>query len=155
MQNIPSTLRRTKSHGCRKDFFNGAPAGHFSKTFPEGPKVVKFVFSHTKLRKQPFFAEIFKIQGAPLPTPMLRAIKWPINVLVGHKSTPQVHSKVAHEHPSHHSGSPVGPSTHPDEFQSSNSNLQWVASRFESTQMSSWVATCCRVMATRQMISSL
>jgi len=29
--------------------------------------VVKFVFSHSKLRKQPFFAEIFKIQGGQAP----------------------------------------------------------------------------------------
>jgi len=43
------------THGRRKDFFQG------------GPKVVKF-FSHWKLRKQPFFAEIFKIQvGAKVP----------------------------------------------------------------------------------------
>ena len=39
--------------------------------------MVKFVFSHSKLRKQPFLAEIFKIQGGKiphcpfLPTPML------------------------------------------------------------------------------------
>jgi len=38
-------------HGRRKDF---------SK---EGPRVVKFVISHSKLRKQPFFAKHFKIQG--------------------------------------------------------------------------------------------
>jgi len=38
--------------------------------------VVKFVFSHSKLRKQPFFAEIFKIQQekAALPTPMARNV---------------------------------------------------------------------------------
>jgi len=30
--------------------------------------VVKFVFSHSKSRKQPFFAEIFKIQGGPWPS---------------------------------------------------------------------------------------
>jgi len=85
----------------------------------------------------------------------LKAIKWPISVLVGHERTPRVHNKVAHDRPSYYSERPVGPRTHPAEFQSSNSNLQWVASRFESTQMSSWLATCCRVMATRQMISSL
>ena len=28
--------------------------------------MVKFVFSHSKLRKLPFFADIFKIQGGPL-----------------------------------------------------------------------------------------
>jgi len=40
--------------------------GHqgFFQNFSRGrPKVVTFVFSQTELRKQPFFAEIFKIQG--------------------------------------------------------------------------------------------
>jgi len=31
--------------------------------------VAKFVFSHSKLRKQPFFANIFKIQGGQDPLP--------------------------------------------------------------------------------------
>jgi len=31
-----------------------------------GPKLVKFVFSHSKLRKQPSYVIIFKI-GGPLP----------------------------------------------------------------------------------------
>ena len=43
--------------------------------FSRGEKVVKFDFSFSKLRKQPFFVENFKIQGSnaplpPLPTPM-------------------------------------------------------------------------------------
>jgi len=40
-----------------------------------GPKVVKFVFFHSKLRKQPL-AEIFKTKGGAkaLPTPMDEAL---------------------------------------------------------------------------------
>jgi len=34
--------------------------------------VVKFDFSHSKLRKQYFFAENFKIQGEALPPPFRR-----------------------------------------------------------------------------------
>jgi len=66
-------------HGCRKDFFQwGAIRGCFKNFSRERPKVVKFDFSHSKLRKQPYFAEIFKIQGwprLPLPTPMYQDIK--------------------------------------------------------------------------------
>jgi len=40
-----------------------------SKIFLGGTKVVKFVFSHSKLRKQPCFAEIFKIKGVPWRLP--------------------------------------------------------------------------------------
>jgi len=44
-------------HGCRKDFFQRKEAiVDFSrgrkKAFPGGPKVVKFHFTHLKLRKQ-------------------------------------------------------------------------------------------------------
>jgi len=35
--------------------------------FPEGPKVVKFVFSHLKLRKQPFLFKFFKPRGTNVP----------------------------------------------------------------------------------------
>ena len=34
--------------------------------------MAKFVFSHSKLRKQPFFANIFKIQGGQDPLPPFR-----------------------------------------------------------------------------------
>jgi len=49
-------------HGRQKDFFLGwGLIVDFSrgskKDFPEGPKVVKFHFTHPKLRKRPFFAE--------------------------------------------------------------------------------------------------
>jgi len=40
------------------------------KKISRGPKVVKFNFSHSKLRKQPF-TEIFKIQVEPCPLPTL------------------------------------------------------------------------------------
>ena len=56
-------------HGRRKDFSRGATRVFF-QNFSRGPKVVKFVFSHSKSRKHRFFAEIFKIQRrslAPLP----------------------------------------------------------------------------------------
>jgi len=62
-------------HGRRNDFFQGGTLGDFSKIFLGGTKVVIFEFSHSKLRKQPFSAEIFKIQLSkdllpPLPMPM-------------------------------------------------------------------------------------
>jgi len=42
-------------------FPGGGPSGFFKMFFKCWPKVVKFVFCHSKLRKQPFFAEIFKL----------------------------------------------------------------------------------------------
>ena len=60
-------IHHYNNHGRRKDFFQGGGAlGDFSKIFPGGPKVVKFAFSHSKLKKT-FFAENFKIQGGPGP----------------------------------------------------------------------------------------
>jgi len=47
-------------YGRLKDFFQGEQLVDFSKSFSRGGKVLKFVFYHSKLRKQPFFAEIFK-----------------------------------------------------------------------------------------------
>jgi len=47
--------------------------GFFLNFSNGGPKVVKFDYFYLKLRKQPFFSENFKIQGAldpPFPTPM-------------------------------------------------------------------------------------
>ena len=41
------------------------PLADFSKIFLRGRRV-EFVFSHSKVRKQPFLAEIFKIKGWPL-----------------------------------------------------------------------------------------
>jgi len=71
LRNFSKLVLVSRSHGRRKDFFQeGGTRGFFLGRL----KVVKFGFSHSKLRKQPFFAEIFKIQGAltpfPLPTPM-------------------------------------------------------------------------------------
>jgi len=43
----------------------------FSKIFLGGPKVEKFGLSNAKLRKQPVFSEIFKIQGGLAPLPSL------------------------------------------------------------------------------------
>jgi len=64
--------------GVGRDFFRGA-VGDFPKIFSRGgPKVVKFVFYPSKWKKQPFFANNFKIQGgakaplSPFPTPMPR-----------------------------------------------------------------------------------
>ena len=58
------------NHGRRKDFFQWAPLDDFSKIFlGRGPKVVKFVFSHAKLRKQTFSAEIINIQWRSLTPP--------------------------------------------------------------------------------------
>jgi len=46
--------------------------GIFHKFFWAGPKEVKFDFSHSKLRKQPFFAKNFKIQWSCIyKTPLL------------------------------------------------------------------------------------
>jgi len=57
--------------------FTEGKLGDFSKIFLGGDqKWQNLFFSHSKLRKQPFFAKIFKIQGffgppAHLPTPMM------------------------------------------------------------------------------------
>ena len=51
-----------RGHGRRKDFSGGA-LGDSSKIFLGGPKVVKFLFSLSKLRKQSFLQKIFKIQN--------------------------------------------------------------------------------------------
>jgi len=56
-------------------FFPGGSVGDFPKIFSRGgPKVVKFVFYPSKLKKQPFFANNFKIRGAlaPLRRPCLQ-----------------------------------------------------------------------------------
>jgi len=51
-------------------FFPGRASRELPKIFFQGgPKVVKFVFYPSKLKKQPFFANNFKIQGGPRPFP--------------------------------------------------------------------------------------
>jgi len=56
--------------GVGKIFSRGAP-GDSSKIFPVRVKVVKFVFSHSKARKQHFLLKFSKSRGegplAPLP----------------------------------------------------------------------------------------
>jgi len=69
--------------GVGKIFSRGGTRGFSQKFSRGGPKVVNFnfVFSHSKLTKQPFFAKHFKIQGGaliPLPTPM-NAIRSTLN----------------------------------------------------------------------------
>ena len=68
--------------GVRRNLPREGPLGDFSKILLEGPKVVKFIFSHSKLRKQPFLT-FFKIQGGqdppcPLPTPMSLTLTHPL-----------------------------------------------------------------------------
>jgi len=60
--------------GANSGFFQG-----WQKDFPGGPKVVKFHFTHPKLRKRPFFAKNligkFQITGkalAPLQRPCVQ-----------------------------------------------------------------------------------
>jgi len=54
--------------GVGRNFSRGGAVGDLPKNFSRGgPKVVKFVFYPSKLKKQPFFANNFKIQGAKLP----------------------------------------------------------------------------------------
>jgi len=64
---------RKQFMGVGKNFSRGSHSAIFLKFSSGESKVVKFVFSHSELRKQPLFAENFKIQGradAPVPTPM-------------------------------------------------------------------------------------
>ena len=52
--------------GVRRNLPREGPLGDFSKILLGGPKVVKFIFSHSKLRKQPFF-DIFQNPRGPRP----------------------------------------------------------------------------------------
>jgi len=54
-------------HGRRKDFFQGDSRGFFQNFFQGGLKVLKFGFYPSKLKKQPFFANNFKIQRGQGP----------------------------------------------------------------------------------------
>jgi len=50
--------------GVGRIFSREGPVGDFPKIFSrEGPKVVKFVFYHPKLKKQPFLLIISKSRG--------------------------------------------------------------------------------------------
>jgi len=68
----PALETPTHHHGRRKDFFQGGQEWIFPKFFPGEPKVVKFVFYPSKLKKQPFLPISFQSRGArpSLPTPM-------------------------------------------------------------------------------------
>jgi len=66
------------SMGVGRIFSRGTSRGFCQNFFQGGPKVVKFGFYRSKLKKQPFLANNFKIQGGllaaplpPLPTPMI------------------------------------------------------------------------------------
>jgi len=48
--------------GIERIFSSGESLEDFCKNFLGGDKSGEIFFSHVKLRKQPFFAEIFKIQ---------------------------------------------------------------------------------------------
>jgi len=52
-------------------FSRGGTRGFFQNFSKGGAKVVKFVFFHSKLKKQPFLLKMSKSRGArsPLPTP--------------------------------------------------------------------------------------
>ena len=54
-------------HGSWKKFYRRGHQRIFPKFFQEGPKVVKFVFSHLKLRKQTFLLKFFKSWGTKVP----------------------------------------------------------------------------------------
>ena len=53
--------------GVGRIFSSGGQQGIFPKFFQGGTKSGEIFFSHSKLRKQPFFAELFKIQGGHGP----------------------------------------------------------------------------------------
>jgi len=73
-ERVRNSKKRSHCHlpGRQKDVFQGQATNGFFPNISRGAKVVKFVFSHSKIKKQLIFAEIVKIQGsfAPLPTPM-------------------------------------------------------------------------------------
>jgi len=63
--------------GVGRIFSRGTSRGFSQIFFQGGPKVVKFGFHPSKLKKQPFLLIISKsrgVQGPPLPTPMVRGL---------------------------------------------------------------------------------
>jgi len=58
--------------GVERIFSRGGTGGFFQKLSREGLKVVKFVFSDSKLRKQSFLLKFSKSRRlvSPVPTPM-------------------------------------------------------------------------------------
>jgi len=72
LSHIYCQLRRISSTGVGGNFSREGPPGDISKTFLQGPEVVKFVFFPLETKKTTF-AEIFKIQGGPwAPGPTFR-----------------------------------------------------------------------------------
>jgi len=69
-----TSFHRYALMGVGRIFYRGGQEGIFPKFFPGGSKVVKFVFYPSKLKKQPFLAINFKIQGGqgPLLPPFRR-----------------------------------------------------------------------------------
>jgi len=64
---------RPKGHGRWTDFFQGWAMRGFCQIFSSGwPKVVKFVFYHSKLRKQLFLLTFSKSRGSLAPCPSFR-----------------------------------------------------------------------------------
>jgi len=55
-----------QGHGCRKDFSRGDTRRFFQNVSRWGPKVAKFIFSHSKLQRK-FFSKIFKIREGTTP----------------------------------------------------------------------------------------
>jgi len=51
-----------------EECFEGGDARYFSKIFLWGPKVVKIIFSHSKLRKQPFLLKCSNARERQGPT---------------------------------------------------------------------------------------
>jgi len=68
---------------------SGGPLRDFSKIFPRGAKVVKFVFSHSKLRKKSFLLKFSKSRGAqgPLALPSDAHVSEPSVVTCGLKQS--------------------------------------------------------------------
>jgi len=64
-------------------FFSRGTLVDFSINFSRGERVVKFVFSHSEVRKQSFFAETFKTQDAKSPLPSLLAPMKPCTIVMG------------------------------------------------------------------------
>jgi len=66
-----------RNKGVGRIFSRGAARGFLQTLWGGAANVVKFRFHHSKLRKQPLFAEIYKMQAGdkaplpPFPTPMI------------------------------------------------------------------------------------
>jgi len=73
LQNFVADILRTNGLHWQQlrsseEFFAGGLLGDFSKKFLGGPKVVKYVFAHTKLRKQSFLLKFSKSRRGKGPS---------------------------------------------------------------------------------------